>query len=64
MENECKGCININQESFPFGRSGMEGVYYIDTEGCGLFDSVSACYGQGLIIKFCPVCGRKLSPKL
>jgi len=59
---KCKGCINIENGSFPFGgRWTTEPVpFSIDTEGCGLYDVDSKGREVGLIIHYCPVCGKKL----
>ena len=54
MEN-CIGCENIKNESFPFMY--FVGKYRIDTEGCGITQPGS----YELIIYYCPVCGRKLN---
>ena len=61
-EENCWGCINIDQESFPFGHSEdsedkILKKHAIDVEGCGMFDTNDYTW---LEILFCPVCGKKL----
>lgn len=62
--SECKGCINIKNESFPFGRINWHQdkrfFFAIDTEGCGSYDTNADGKELGLIIYYCPVCGKKL----
>lgn len=56
---ECVGCINIRNKSFPFshkGTTGKEG-FFIDSEGCGLTQNEEEYF---LEIFYCPVCGQNL----
>lgn len=57
-----KGCINIKTGSFPFEETweAARGSFAIDTEGCGLYDKNSKGEEIGLLINYCPVCGKKL----
>ena len=53
---QCSGCVNIEEQEFPFGSSEKK-KHAIGTEGCGVFDEDDYSW---LEIFFCPVCGRKL----
>lgn len=60
LENNCIGCLNIENGHFPFGErkdlnTETEG-FFIDTEGCGITNDGD----YFLKIYFCPVCGIKL----
>ena len=62
IKEECNGCVNIEQESFPFGHSVDDDEqvvkkHAIDVEGCGMYDFDDYSW---LEIHFCPVCGKKL----
>lgn len=54
MKN-CKGCENIKDRNFPFSTNKW-GNPAIDTEGCG----IGIDDDDLLMIKYCPVCGKKL----
>ena len=66
--SKCKGCINIKNGSFPFGgrvwSKNISSFFAIDTEGCGLYDKNADGEELGLIIHYCPVCGKKLQEKV
>ncbi len=53
---ECVGCYNIEGSHFPFDMD-SERRCSIDTEGQGNTQKGS----YGLLIFFCPVCGKKLN---
>ena len=55
-KNNCPGCENIKNQSFPFTKN-KKGKPAIDTEGCGFYDEKDY---SNLEINYCPVCRRKL----
>jgi len=57
QNNQCNGCLSIAQHLFPFTNSEIGGIKgeFINQEGCGV-------EGQDYLpIKYCPVCGKKIS---
>ena len=51
----CHGCLSIKNNAFPFTDSETNKGNCIDQEGCGVDGETY------LKIKYCPVCGNKIS---